>query len=260
MLINNFIKNINKPIHIDIEALTWISQQTGQIFLSPKADGIYAELKCKGVVYQCEYIDKLDLYLIFDIKSFPIKHLNNILNRNKWIRNMHPFAKKITDNIVNDESQIQDIFMKDYELLKQYLSTTIDKIKWYPKIIFNINLNASILYGILDKNYDSILNYKTDGWVLTSLKKLGKYSCKNYKYKPINELTIDILYSKKKWLSKTQILQNVNNINKFDITDNTIWRCEWIDGFWSPRELRSDKKCPNNQNIIEFLETTKENF
>lgn len=245
-------KNINKPIHIDKLALCWIACQKGYIALSPKADGEYKELKYKNYTFQCEYIRDLDLYLIFDTKSYPSKHNNNIINRNKWIRGLHKIASTLNINTIDCMDQLSKYINDDTELLKQYINTTSDTIKWYPKILFNINLPANSFLSLLDLNYDNVLGYKTDGWILSSLKCIGKLSALNYKYKPHCELTIDIIYINNKWHSKEHPMDNV--VNKNTIPNNTIWRCRWNDGYWIPRELRLDKKVPNKQYIINNLE------
>lgn len=247
--------NINRPIHIDKLALSWMVCQTGFITLSPKADGEYHELKNKNYVFQCEYIENLDLYLIFDTKTYPSKHNNNIINRNKWIRTLHKKASELDTsriNTINQISEIEEYIIKDTQLLKNYLNTTTDKIKWYPKIIYTINLTSNDFLSLLDHNYDHLLGYKTDGWILSSLKNIGKLSSLNYKYKPHHELTIDIAYINDQWHSKENILTNV--INNHDIKNNTIWRCYWNNGCWIPREQRLDKKRPNNQYIVNNLE------
>lgn len=244
-----YISNVNKPIHMDHLTLIWLSKQKEQLTLSPKADGIYSEIKNKDNIFQCEYIEQLDMYLVFDSKKFHIKHNNTLINRTNWIRSLHPYASKLPLPPIHNFEQLNTIIKKDTELLKEYLNNTIDKLKWYPKPVFLLELPYTSFLGILDENIDNILLYKTDGWIVTNNDKINM---KSHKYKPKNELTIDILYKDDKWFSKECELYNVNN--KDDIDDNTIWRCYWENNRWQPKELRLDKKIPNNQAIINNLE------
>ncbi|QKF93732.1 S-adenosyl-L-methionine-dependent methyltransferase [Fadolivirus algeromassiliense] len=259
MQVLNKYKNINKPVHIDKLALSWIACQQGFIVLSPKADGEYTELKFDNYVFQCEYIKDKDIYMIFDTKSYPSKHNDNIINRSKWIRKLHPYAAKLSIDKVNDILELNDYIIKDTALLNEYLTNTTDNIKWYPKMTFLINMKLYDLLKTLDSNFDSLLSYKTDGWVISSLKTIGKLSALTYKYKPYNELTIDIIFLDGKWRSKEKVLDNVLNTNNLEIQNNTIWRCYWNNGNWIPREQRYDKKVPNKQHIVNNLEVFHKN-
>ena len=115
--------------------------------------------------------------------------------------------------------------------------------------------------------------YKTDGFIITSLKNIGKLSTYIYKYKPKNELTIDILYNENIWymnafedcLKTKQTLCVVNNVDITQIVklDNEhIYRCYWNDDIqmWTPREIRYDKVKPNSMTIINELEKLHENY
>ncbi len=164
----------NNPIHVDAAYLAWLSQQKSMITLSPKADGVYNEIRIGRYIFLGELvtIGGQDIYLIFDTPSYPIKHKDNLVNRMKWIRNMHPIAKKldVLDNYSNSKEFI-DLCEQDTELLKEYLHDNRDKIKWYPKITITSNMNHDVFLKLLDVNIDSHLSYKTDGWIITSLKK-----------------------------------------------------------------------------------------
>jgi len=250
-----YISNTNKPIHTDHLTLIWVSKQKEQITLSPKADGVYNEIKNKDNIFQCEYVEHLNVYLVFDSKKFHIKHNNTLINRMNWIRSLHPYASKLQIKSINNFKQLNDIIQKDTELLKEYLDNTTDKLKWYPKLVFLLELAYDSFLEILDKNIDDVLLYKTDGWIITNNDKIYM---KSYKYKPKNELTIDILYKDNRWFSKECELYNINNIN--NINDNTIWRCYWDNNTWIPKEQRLDKKIPNNQAIIDNLEDIHNNY
>lgn len=247
-----YISNVNKPVHIDQLTLICLSKEKDLLALSPKADGVYNEIKNKTNVFQCEYIEKLDLFLVFDCKKFHIKHNNTLINRMNWIRSLHPMASKLQLKLCSSYQQLEALIKQDIELLKTYLNTTHDTLKWYPKSTFLLDMTYDSFLEILDKNIDSYLLYKTDGWVITQSNNV-------YKYKPKNELTIDILYSNNKWFSKEKELNNIK-YDDFKGIDNTIWRCYWDNGVWVPREQRVDKKIPNHQFIINDLEQIHENY
>jgi SAM-dependent methyltransferase len=250
------IYNENKPKHIDTLTLICLDKFKNELTLSPKADGTYTEIRNKINVFQCEYIDKYNLYLIFDCKKFHIKHMNTLINRINWIRSLHPTASKMNIPKITNIDQLDQLIIDDTKLIQEYLNTTQDKIKWYPKITFNINITHIQLLKILDTNIDNILSYKTDGWIITNTKQ--NKTIEVYKYKPKDELTIDILFNHNKWYSTEKELTNI----KMDFVpeDNTIWRCYWESDIWIPREIRTDKKKPNYQWLIDELEETHKNY
>lgn len=255
-----YTKNTNKPVHTDELALIWLSKEK-QLTLSPKADGIYSELSYMNNIFQCEYIDKSDIYLIFDCKKFHIRHNNTLIKRCNWIRNLHPYAKKLEILPITNFSQLVEYVKKDTLLMQSYMDETTDKIKWYPKLTFLIDSNHNFVLSVLDENIDEHLLYKTDGWIINGNNKV-------FKYKPKDELTIDVLYHNGQWYSKENLLHNIddNYFNEFHNTschgaiDNTIWRCYWINSKWRPKEMRPDKKIPNYQSIIDNLERIHNNY
>lgn len=263
-LITRYRKKTN-PVHTNIYALTWLSRQKSNITLSPKADGIYTELKYKNYIFQAEYIKSIDTYLIFDTLSYPIKHSNTLINRYNWIRDLHLLTKDSSLNQITTIDQLLNALEADTKLLSHYLKTTTDHIKWFPKITLQINMIPSEFLPILDTNMDSSLLYKTDGWIICSLKYIGQLSKQIYKYKPKNELTIDVLYSDNKWWAlDNNILHCLNNINNnafIDLQNMSIYRCIWDDDLqWIPKEIRNDKTNPNSISVINDLEFLHKNY
>lgn len=264
------LKHIKKhnPIHTNVCALVWLAKQKGNITLSPKADGVYSELTYKNYIFQGEYIKELDIYLIFDTLTYPIKHSNTLMNRYKFIQNLHVMKKDFKNEIIMTQKQMINKIINDTTLLEKYIGNTIDKIKWFPKITFQLNMEGNIFLSLLDVNIETYLLYKTDGYIITSLKNIGKLSSCIYKYKPKNELTIDILYNGNVWYMsdfKQQLclMTNVDDTQLLNFDNKPhIFRCYWNDNaqMWIPKEIRFDKVKPNNINIINELESLHKNY
>jgi SAM-dependent methyltransferase len=255
------IKKTN-PVHIDIYALSWLCKQKGNITLSPKADGIYTEVKLNNHIFQAEYIKDINIYLIFDILTYPIKHSNTLIDRCKWITKLHPSTKDVIHNQITTIDQLLDDIKCNTQLFQNYIDTTTDEIRWFPKITYHINIDPNIFLSVLDTNIDDILLYKTDGWITTSLKYIGKLSSQIYKYKPKNELTIDILHDDGKWygIDNNKQLLPIDNIKNNIATCNKIYRCYWDNNIWIPNEVRDDKVYPNNITIINELSSLHKNY
>ncbi len=253
------------PIHINKCALSWLSKQQGNITLSPKADGIYAELKYNKHIFQAEYIKEINLYLIFDTLTYPFKHSNTLINRYKWIQTLHVMKKEFKNELITSQEEFNIYTNYDSKLLEKYITNTTDNIKWFPKIMFQINMRSDDFLSLLDTNNNKLL-YKTDGFIITSLKHIGRLSKFVYKYKPKNELTIDILYKEGSWyMSDKQDLCIINNVLDTQLleSDNQyIFRCYWDDKtqLWIPREIRLDKTKPNNINIVNELESLHKDY
>jgi SAM-dependent methyltransferase len=268
MKINTKHQKKSNPVHIDMCALSWLSKQSPLITISPKADGTYTELKYNNHIYQAEYIKDLNIYLIFDTLTYPIKHSNTLINRYEWITKQHP-SKIPTHPQITSISQLITIITENTTILKTYLSTktkTHDQLKWFPKITLQLNLSPQSYLSLLDTNIDNILPYKTDGWITTSLKEIGHLSKQIYKYKPKDELTIDVLYKDNEFygLSDNKLISIKNIILPNPILNQSshIYRCYWdptINHF-IPKDIRNDKLYPNSINVINDIETLHKNY
>jgi SAM-dependent methyltransferase len=258
----------NNPIHVDAVYLIWLSQQKDMVTISPKADGIYREIKVGRYKFIAELVKicEHDIYLVFDTLSYPARHSSNLINRMKWVRNMHPIAKKLNTNVsINNAEEFIELCKKDTELLKEYCNKLDEKssIYWYPKIVTKSNMEHDIFLKFIDTSIDKYLPYKTDGWIITSLNK-------NYhdiaKYKPKNELTVDLLFDGELFLWRTAedtVVDNVNNKYEYDIKGGEIWRCEMVSDLpnvWIPKDLRRDKIVPNKKWIVDMLEDLHKNY
>ena len=269
----------NNPIHIKPHQLLSICdsiRNKKNVYLSVKADGVYCQLKNisnklfnKDIIFECEYIKEIDVYLVFDIHNYPSKHNNTYNNRIKYIASLHESKPDVVLNInnINNIDTFAIYIEKQNNLLKEYIKTTNDKIKWFPKFIFNTNheINLSIIndqkinneinstiskeskfIDLLDHQFD--LLYGSDGWII-SMDNFNSI----YKYKPKNHLTIDVLYKNNKFYSSNNEIINCELKN--NLVESKIYRCYWNEkNMWTPKETRNDKSYPNPLYIIKQIE------
>jgi SAM-dependent methyltransferase len=274
-----YIKKLGNPIHIKPEILLAITYNTSKevnpygntskevnpygntskevnkdIFFSVKADGVYSQIKYKNYIFEAEYIKKYDLYLVFDTISYPLKHKDTYYNRIQWVRSFHNFTNniKLDTYKISVDSDIDRLINEDNNNIINYLKTTNDKIKWFPKITFINQLNNSTFLQRLDKNIFTI--YETDGWIIFS----EYYGI--YKYKPKHELTVDLQYINGNLYSKeNDIIPYVKN--ELNLINGSIYRCDWINNSgWNIREVRTDKFSPNPNDIINELTNLHKNY
>ncbi|CAH6421304.1 Hypothetical protein KVN_LOCUS217 [uncultured virus] len=254
-----FKKNFNdNPIHIDPIDLLWVVNNQPSYFFSPKADGIFKEIIINNKIFLAEYMIDLNLYLVFDTKSYPVKHNNNYESRIKWIQMIHGFCKD-SYNIIKKEQDLLKYQTNHNNNLNNYLLNSDSKIKWYPKIIYKFDLKSDKLLYILDGNINNNLLYKTDGWIITPFKKTLNF-LNIYKYKNKTNLTVDLLFFENEWFTNENIKINIqNNFDCKQMLNNHIYRCYWENG-WVPKEKRIDKKLPNNLNLVNKLEYNHNNY
>lgn len=267
MKINTKHQKKSNPVHIDMGALSWLSKQSPNITISPKADGTYAELRYNNHIYQAEYIKSFNLYLIFDTLTYPIKHSNTLINRYEWITKQHPIHIP-THPPITSITELTTIITENTTMLKTYLSLSHNpnQIKWFPKITLQINLSPQIYLSLLDTNIDNILLYKTDGWITTSLKHIGHLSKQIYKYKPKDELTIDVLYKDNEFYglsdNKLTLIKNTIITPPPQNPISQIYRCHWNPqtNNFTPTTIRHDKLYPNSINIITDITNLHNNY
>ena len=193
---------------------------------------------------KAEYIEELDLYLIFDI-NIPN---TTIFERHLFLRSLHSHTNNnYKHQIISNMDNLVIEINKERENLINFLNTEgKNKIKWYPKMFWKININK--LYPDMIKfieecnqNFNNnIINvkdlYKNDGFILTPLD-----GSREIKIKPKSLMTIDLLCS--------------NNLEEFtDCKINKIYRCYPNDeSKFIPKEIRFDKTKPNTKEIIDCI-------
>jgi hypothetical protein len=208
---------------------------------------------------KAEYIEELNLYLIFDI-DIPN---TTIYERQIFLRNIHYMTqnKKMVINVDNFDLLIKEINIEQ-DLLKNFINTTdIYTIKWYPKASWKILLDNQFykhLTNIIAETniYISLLTnkvFKSDGFILTPLDGL-----RELKIKPKSLQTIDLLFDGEKWVDADNKIWIINaEPNKKYI--NKIYRCypkinDLDDVYYIPNEIRYDKKIPNSYHIINQIQ------
>jgi len=205
---------------------------------------------------KAEYIEDLNLYLIFDI-NIPSK---TIYERQVYLRNLHYItsSKKIVPNVNNINELIIEL-KEERELLSSFIKNT-SEIKWYPKGSWKINMDIENYNDIIkiiteqSEHLNIILNgiFNCDGLILTPLD-----GSRELKIKPNHLQTIDLYYNGSKWLDKEN---NNYNIVKTENKKykNKIYRCYPYLDFdqilkYIPKEVRYDKKYPNSYQIIDQI-------
>ena len=250
---NNF--KYNYPKHILPHQL--IKLVKGNITICQKTDGLLAKDIDKENLFPTisndfeyvkmdgEYIEELDLYLVFGLRSYS-KIDNTPLGDYYDLVNEHKYCSE-TNNYL-DSSIPNDIFRKlvleAKEILDFCKKYQDKKNKWYPKKIWQFRDTSLILpiLNMIEKyqisvskkcmsendnldmcNFIKLEEIKTDGIILMKNKN------ELYKYKPKIFMTADICKESK------------------------IYRCYWRNNKWEPVELRTDKKYPNPKELVEQL-------
>ena len=231
--------NYQPPYHIYPNQINIIKN----VLLREKADGVMKKRLPVSVLkhfmhlniidFKAEYIEELNLYLIFDI------NINQTIeDRYKLLRSLHPstFNHKNLIEIDSHEQLLEEI-SKEYKIFENYMENTNDKIKWYPKVAFKVNnfdLNFSQkINDLINKKIEIKFNdyYDNDGLILTPTD-----GFREIKVKPKNLMTIDLKYDGTDWLDMEN--NSYNNIIKVEGEyENTIYRCYPEKDFFIPKDI-----------------------
>lgn len=221
---------------------------------------------------KAEFIEDLNLYLIFDI-NIPN---TTILERQHYLRSLHPETANIpyTPFVTTADELINEI-KKERGIFKHFMEANQNSdFKWYPKgswkLFMNENIYTNIINIIESNNVSSnnlnnvssnlsndlsndftetILNgeFNCDGLILSPLD--GK---RELKIKPKKLQTIDLLYNGKKWIdsdNKEWDIEKIPNKNY----QNKVYRCYPNNNKYIATEIRYDKKKPNSSKIIDQI-------
>jgi hypothetical protein len=282
--IKNYKPNISKPVLNNGSLYFQIEKQKfnkipprhllpyeniiGNTYLiKEKADGILSytipntvqpNIEIFNYEIKAEYIEELNLYLVYDI------NLNtSIYERQLFLRNIHPYTKnKNIINVSNFEDLIDEI-KKERENLNNFLNDSkIDDIKWYPKGAWITTIDKPFYFNLIDIISELNINnsyllkgsFDSDGLILTPLD-----GSRELKIKPKHLQTIDLLYDGKNWIDSDKnvcnFIQNIKNKTYL----NKIYRCFPVINndivSYIPINIRYDKKYANPKEVIEQIYT-----
>lgn len=266
-IINSYVKKYT-PTNVLFERYpysyypTILNSLKSKIIISEKADGELVYNLPKNAIFpdvnftdkiKAEYIEDLDLYLVFDIDNGmkPTERYN-------YLRNLHPYTKNTLINII-DFKRLKEYIENERRLFEAFLNEPYISYRWYPKaawIIHNITPEYIDILNSMTTPGNDLMNYitnegpyKNDGIIISPLN-----GDREIKLKPRNLLTIDLKFTGFDWVDNDNF--TYNDIIKMPTTDiilkeNLIYRCYPIDNTtYEPREIRMDKKKPNPRNVV----------
>lgn len=225
-----------------------------KVLMRPKADGylvntidshVYPENIISNYMVKAEYIEAYNLYLVFDINIGGM----NTIDRYNYLRQLHPVTSNTKIQHISSLDDIKNINMVEDSLLSQFIKNN-KQTKWYPKLSFTIDITSSMIDILLsssefNKKYHNSI-YSTDGFVIN-------YKMTELKIKPLDFMTIDILYRDNHWYNREgEIIDNY--ISGKNMYNNIIYRCyPIIDSngvMFQPKEIRNDKNKANPSYVI----------
>ena len=247
------------PFEVNYLENCLIKEKSDGININKLPNNIYPNSSIINYDVKGEYIEELDLYLIYDI-NLPNM---DILERQQFLRNEHFYTKEL-DNLqnINNFNDLLYFIENERKNLIGFLKNLQTDIKWYPKASFKINnFNKNFISEInnyieeIDKNTNMYINQngiiKNDGFIITPLD-----GTQEIKIKPKSLLTIDLLFNNNNWLDSNSNKYNNIIINK-TVQDNKIYRCypnyKLNNLYFEPTEIRYDKKQPNSNKICRLL-------
>jgi hypothetical protein len=245
------------PFEINYLENCLIKEKSDGINVKKLPNNIYPHSTIIENDIKAEYIEDLDLYLVYDI-NLPNM---NIIERQKFLRNDHPYTQNL-DNFQNINNLDELLCYIEYERnnIKQFLKSSNSDIKWYPKASFKItNFNKDFIFELnnyieetnnkinVNLNENGII--KNDGLIITPLD-----GTQEIKIKPKSLLTIDLLFQNSNWIDSDNIKHD-NIITNKTPKENKIYRCypNNKNNMFEAKEVRYDKKRPNTNKICKML-------
>lgn len=231
-----------------------------------KADGVYSKIlpidifpsseNLKGYRIKSEYIEELNLYLVFDIDIPDM----NIIERYEYLRSIHPSTNFTKLSEVSNYNDLMSSIDREKDLFDNFLKKDYDNYRWYPKaswVTYNISntfkkeLISNVILENDINNLDSIKNfiYNCDGLVLTPLD-----GSREVKLKPKSLMTIDLLFKNNKWLDgNNNIYNSLVKTSTENFINNRIYRCYPEDEYYVPKEIRFDKNKANPYSVVSTI-------
>lgn len=205
---------------------------------------------------KAEYIEDLDLFLIFDI-DIPN---TMIKERYEILRNAHPYTKNTKLQYCETLDDFYKIMDEERLNINNFINNnTNSMIKWYPKFAVEVynNFYKNIICDVIISGNNRLLKnniYNCDGLILTPL--VTDLSMREIKIKPLSHCSIDLLYSNKLWLdSNNNDWSHIIIPTDINLKDNKIYRCypNMLNLQFTVDSMRYDKKRPNSFSIIDNI-------
>jgi hypothetical protein len=216
------------------------------VLIREKADGTFITELPKNILpknnfnkVKAEYIEELDLYLVFDINTDM-----DIEDRYKYLRSCHNSTNNTNLITINNINDMIYYLEEERKIFENFINQDYDIYRWYPKVAFKINvINDEIakeLYNFI--NMESIMNkhnnsglYNNDGYIITPLNGFNEI-----KIKPKDKMSIDL---------------ECRNGSMYDREGNYYGDEKLLNGIYrkypnGEYEYRYDKFKPNSYKII----------
>lgn len=198
---------------------------------------------------KAEYIEELDLYLLFDC------NINmNIIDKYNFLRDKHYITYGKPINIVNSMNELIDLINYERTLFENFMNKDYDTCRWYPKAAWQIfKMDKQFINDIYDfvneKSIykDIILNnnyYKNDGFIISQFDDL-----KEIKIKPRSLMTIDLKYDGNNFIDRDNNIYNIK-VDKYIKLQKGIYRCYPNGDNFIAKEIRYDKNKPNPYKVV----------
>lgn len=241
-------KKIPPPRHILLNEFEMLEN----ILIREKPDGIFINNIPKSSYpyinhsnnIKAEYIEHLDLYLVFDIDidTSPI-------NRYNYLRNLHYKTKDTKLEKINNMNDLKLLIDIERIKFKEFLEEDYDSTRWYPKIAFHIENTKMINNDMCkfinngDKFFEEFMDIIYDGFIITPLDE-----SRELKIKPKKFMTIDLEYRDSKFYDRDNNIYEIEH--DIEIQSNNIYRCYPENNKFVAKEVRIDKNKPNPYNIV----------
>lgn len=242
------------PGEISIYKNFLLREKVDGILINNLPIGIYPKVDILNI-YQlkAEYIEDLDLYLVFDI-DIPN---TTIIERYNILRNNHPYTQNNKIKMIEKYTDYLEMIKQDHNNINKFIQENKNKvIKWYPKCagLYNMNkdnIYKDIIYNVIINTTEKNKLYNNDGIILSPLN--GE---REIKIKPLLLMTIDLLYNNNKWLDRNNNDWSYLIENTDKKKNNHIYRCypDFKDTLkFKALEYRYDKKFPNSYYIVDNI-------
>ena len=243
----------------------------GYYLIKEKADGCLVDFIPKDVepkiclynsnITKSEFIEDLDLYLIYDVDIKGKSHIE----RYNILRKEHPFTSETSLKIITTFSELKKEIELERETFKRFLNEPYSNYRVYPKAAWLVKdvtdiINEEIVENIIQENdYKFIClegEYLNDGLIITPLD-----GTRELKVKPKNMHTIDLLYNGDNWVDREGNVKDfvVKNLTK-KYNKNSIWRCYPTlqknpkgKYTYEAKDFRFDKEKPNKSSIVDMI-------